>query len=76
MFADRRAMIFLGIWLVTNFIFGAGAQTFGFSDTPVAWLAHVGGFFSGLLLFPLFDRPFRAPPMTGEFAMGPPTMDR
>ena len=75
-FADRRAMIFLGIWLVTNFIFGAGAQTFGFSDAPVAWLAHVGGFFSGLLLFPLFDRPFRAPPMAGELAMGPPTMDR
>ena len=73
--ADRRAMIFLAIWLVTNFIFGAGAQTFGFSDMPVAWVAHLGGFFSGLLLFPLFDRPFRAPPMAGEFAMGPQTMD-
>jgi membrane associated rhomboid family serine protease len=67
-FVDRRAMIFLGIWLITNFIFGAGAQTFGFSDAPVAWVAHLGGFFSGLVLFPLFDRPFRPPPMTGELA--------
>ena len=66
--ADRRAMIFLFIWLLTNFVFGAGAQTFGFSDMPVAWVAHLGGFFSGLLLFPLFDRPFQAPPMSDELA--------
>jgi membrane associated rhomboid family serine protease len=65
---DRRALIFLVIWFGTNFIFGAGAQTFGFSDMPVAWVAHVGGFFAGLLLFSLFDRPFRPPPMTGELA--------
>ena len=42
----------------------------GFSDMPVAWVAHLGGFFAGLLLFPLFDRPFRAPPMSGELARG------
>jgi membrane associated rhomboid family serine protease len=70
-FADRRAMIFLVIWLVTNLIFGAGAQSLGFSDAPVAWIAHLGGFFSGLLLFPLFDRPFRPPPMAGELAPDP-----
>ncbi len=69
--ADRRAMIFLGFWLMTNFIFGAGAQTLGFSDMPVAWVAHLGGFFSGLLLFPLFDRPLRPPPMAGELATDP-----
>jgi membrane associated rhomboid family serine protease len=74
-FVDRRAMIFLAIWLMTNFIFGAGAQTLGFSDAPVAWIAHIGGFFSGLLLFPLFDRPFRPPPMTGELARAPPSME-
>jgi membrane associated rhomboid family serine protease len=71
-FVDRRAMIFLVIWLTMNFIFGAGAQTLGLSDMPVAWVAHLGGFFSGLLLFPLFDRPFRPPPMSGEFAPDPP----
>ena len=42
----------------------------GFSDMPVAWVAHLGGFFAGLVLFPLFDRPFRAPPMSGELAAG------
>ena len=47
----------------------------GFSDMPVAWVAHLGGFFAGLVLFPLFDRPFRAPPMSGELAMGPPSME-
>jgi membrane associated rhomboid family serine protease len=56
---ERRVVIFLIIWLATNFIFGAGAQTFGVSEAPVAWLAHMGGFAAGFFLFPLFDR--RAP---------------
>jgi membrane associated rhomboid family serine protease len=73
-FVERRSLIFLVIWLGTNFIFGAGAQTLGFSDVPVAWIAHVGGFIAGLVLFPLFDRPFRAPPMSGGLAPDqPPT---
>jgi len=70
-FVERRPLIFLLIWLGTNFIFGAGAQTLGFSDMPVAWIAHIGGFFAGLVLFPLFDRPFRPPPMSGELAPEP-----
>jgi membrane associated rhomboid family serine protease len=59
-FVDPRARIFLGIWLATNFIFGAFAQALGLSDAPVAWVAHLGGFFSGLVLFTLFDRPPRS----------------
>jgi membrane associated rhomboid family serine protease len=74
-FVERRSLIFILIWLGTNFIFGAGAQALGFSDTPVAWVAHLGGFFAGLVLFPLFDRPFRAPPMSGELAPEPPAME-
>jgi membrane associated rhomboid family serine protease len=70
-FVERRSLIFLLIWLGTNFIFGAGALTLGLSDMPVAWIAHVGGFVAGLLLFPVFDRPFRAPPMSGELAHEP-----
>jgi membrane associated rhomboid family serine protease len=74
-FSERRPLIFLLIWLGTNFIFGAGALTLGLSDMPVAWIAHVGGFLAGLVLFPLFDRPFRAPPMSGELARDlPPPM--
>jgi membrane associated rhomboid family serine protease len=54
---ERNVVIFLVIWLVTNFIFGAGAQSFGLSEAPIAWLAHLGGFALGFFLFPLFDRP-------------------
>ena len=53
---QRRALVFIAIWMATNFIFGAGAQALGASDAPVAWIAHVGGFLAGLLAFPLFDR--------------------
>jgi membrane associated rhomboid family serine protease len=74
-FVERRALIFLFIWLGTNFIFGAGAQTLGLSDMPVAWVAHLGGFFAGLALFPLFDRPFRPPPMSGELASDRPSIE-
>ena len=52
----RRARIFLVIWLVTNFVFGAFARPLGLSDMPVAWVAHLGGFAAGIVLFPLFDR--------------------
>jgi membrane associated rhomboid family serine protease len=55
-FADSRARIFLVIWFVTNFIFGAFARSLGLSDMPVGWVAHVGGFIAGLVIFPLFDR--------------------
>ncbi len=56
MLTDPRARIFLVIWLATNFVFGAFARSLGLSDMPVAWVAHLGGFFAGMLIFPLFDR--------------------
>jgi membrane associated rhomboid family serine protease len=59
---QRRALVFIAIWMATNFVFGAGAQTLGASEAPVAWIAHVGGFVAGLLAFPLFDRPQRRRP--------------
>ena len=58
-FTDPRTLFFLGIWFVTDFIFGAFGRTLGLTDAPVAWIAHVGGFVAGLLLFPLFDRAAR-----------------
>ena len=57
---QRRALVFIVIWMASNFVFGAGAQSLGASEAPVAWVAHVGGFVAGLLLFPLFDRRGRA----------------
>jgi len=55
-FVEPRARIFLIIWLGADFIFGAFARQLGLSDMPVAWVAHLGGFAAGLILFPLFDR--------------------
>ncbi len=43
------------IWVGINIVFGL----IGVVDDPsisVAWLAHIGGFLSGLLAFPLFNR--------------------
>ena len=66
MLRDRRVVLTIGIWIALNFVF-----SFGFSDVAemgsIAWEAHLGGFFVGLLTFGLFDRqpepqPSPAPP--------------
>lgn len=49
------ALIFIGFWFISQLFNGvlvtaAGAQAFG----GVAYWAHVGGFFAGLVLLPLF----------------------
>ncbi|NUS20069.1 MAG: rhomboid family intramembrane serine protease, partial [Mesorhizobium sp.] len=36
-------------------IFGVGAIGIDSETTSVAWQAHIGGFFAGLLLFTMFD---------------------
>ena len=56
---QRRAVTFIAIWMGTNLLFGAGAQSLGASEAPIAWLAHVGGFIAGRIAFPLFDRATR-----------------
>jgi membrane associated rhomboid family serine protease len=53
-FADRRALAFLVIWFLSNFLFGI-TPVLGAGDATVAWEAHVGGFLFGLLGFRLFD---------------------
>lgn len=61
---DRRLVAFTLVWLVLNYIFGAsGFGTTGEGQT-VAWEAHMGGYFAGVLLFPLFD--WRAPSRTPD----------
>jgi membrane associated rhomboid family serine protease len=52
---NRRVVTFLGVWFVLNLLFGASALTENFTNATVAWEAHLGGFFAGLLLFPFFD---------------------
>lgn len=55
-FTDRRALAFLVVWFVTNLVTGLGGVSFGLSEAPIAWQAHIGGFLFGLLAFPLFER--------------------
>ena len=57
--SGRRILpTFAAIWLTTNVVFGAGAQTLGLSEAPVAWVAHIGGFVAGLVLAAAFTRPW------------------
>jgi membrane associated rhomboid family serine protease len=62
---DQRARLMIGSWVVLNMLFGLVLGTF-FSEGGIAWEAHLGGFFAGLLLFPLFDRPVPALSMQAE----------
>jgi membrane associated rhomboid family serine protease len=53
---DRRVAIAIGLWVILNVLASLG---FGGLAPPgvIAWEAHLGGFFAGLLTFGLFDRP-------------------
>lgn len=52
---DTRVIGFLAVWFGVNIIFGIGGVGVGSEGATVAWQAHIGGFFAGLLLFSLFD---------------------
>jgi membrane associated rhomboid family serine protease len=52
---DPRVIGFLAVWFDVNIIFGVGSIAIGADGASVAWQAHIGGFFAGLLLFSLFD---------------------
>jgi len=60
---NPRVVTFVVVWFGLNLLFGLGSLPIGGSaDQAVAWEAHVGGFFAGLLLFSAFDPPWREPP--------------
>ncbi len=52
---NRTAVLFLAVWLVTNLLFGLLALPLGGGDGPIAWDAHLGGFFCGFFLLPLLE---------------------
>jgi membrane associated rhomboid family serine protease len=52
---NTRVLGFLAIWFGVNVIFGIGSIAIGADGASVAWQAHIGGFFAGLVLFSLFD---------------------
>ena len=57
MAAIRLTLIVAAIVVPINLVFGlSGMSAEGFFSVAVAWEAHLGGYFTGLVLFPLFDR--------------------
>lgn len=51
---DRRVLIAAGVWVGLNLVFAFGLSD-AFTDSQIAWEAHLGGFFAGFLLFGAFD---------------------
>jgi membrane associated rhomboid family serine protease len=53
---DRRVLTAIAGWTVLNVVLAWGAA--GLTEAAgIAWEAHLGGFYAGLLTFGLFDRP-------------------
>ena len=53
---DRRILMAIGGWTVLNVALAWGAA--GLTEAAgIAWEAHLGGFYAGLLLYGFFDRP-------------------
>ena len=51
---DRRVLLSSLAWVIINLVFGFGASALT-NAGGIAWEAHLGGYFAGLLLFGLFD---------------------
>jgi membrane associated rhomboid family serine protease len=51
----RSFWILVALWFVMNAL--TGIAGIGAQGVPVAWVAHIGGFVVGLLLFPVLVRP-------------------
>lgn len=54
------AVIFIGIWLVTQVISGLGALVSAGAVSNIAWWAHIGGFAFGFVMVNIFKRRPRA----------------
>jgi membrane associated rhomboid family serine protease len=67
--SDRRVLIFVGVWIGLNFLFGPMGITLTGETAQVAWEAHLGGFLAGLLFFGFFD-PYRSSPSGGPGNVG------
>jgi membrane associated rhomboid family serine protease len=54
--SDRRVLMAVAGWTILNIVLAWGAA--GLTEAAgIAWEAHLGGFYAGLLLYGLFDRP-------------------
>ena len=53
--ANQRVLAFILLWFAVNLMFGANSFGLVGEGNSIAWQAHIGGFLTGLFLFPLFD---------------------
>lgn len=67
--SDRRTLLFVGVWLGVNLLFGLSGLSLSGETVSVAWEAHLGGFAAGLLLFGFFD-PMKQSPSGGPGNVG------
>ena len=56
-FTNGTALVFVLLWVVLNVLFGLISVSPGGANVSVAWQAHLGGFFAGLLLIGWFENP-------------------
>jgi membrane associated rhomboid family serine protease len=60
-FVEVPALVFLGLWFVTQFLSGTAALVSEGAGGGIAWWAHVGGFLAGIVLHRAFLDPRRRP---------------
>ncbi len=53
---SRPVLLASAVWVVLNVVLGLTGFAPGGFGHAIAWEAHIGGFFTGLLIFPPFDR--------------------
>jgi membrane associated rhomboid family serine protease len=53
---NPRFLMFLGVWIAINLLFGLGGMQLDGSSSDIAWEAHLGGFVFGLFIFGMFER--------------------
>ena len=58
---ELPAFVFLGLWFVMQFFYGAAGVAAG-AEGGVAWWAHVGGFVTGFVLCGFMRRRQLPPP--------------
>ncbi|MBD3182211.1 rhomboid family intramembrane serine protease [Candidatus Poribacteria bacterium] len=55
-FIEIPAFLFLGFWILMQFLIGTFSRSVGPSQGGVAWWAHIGGFAAGAILVFLFKK--------------------
>jgi len=56
LFFDIPAMVFIGVWFISQVFSGVSSILAPFTDGGVAWWAHVGGFIFGLVVIPFIRK--------------------